>query len=128
MYRGHDACVLLLLQEGAEMDDAFSMAVKKGFVKCTKFLLKEGVSREELMGVKRKIKSNEVWKVVAAAGADVFYLVRWNCVPSLKSACRERIRRRLMVVPNPENLFHKVPLLGLPSLVQDYLLYGVKLD
>ena len=126
--KGSDACVLLLLQAGAEMDEAFTMAIENGFVKCTKFLLKEGVDREELVGIRNQVKSNEVWKVVAAAGADVFYRKKRKAVSSLKSTCRKVIRRRLMIVGDSQNLFHKVPLLGLPSLVQEYLLYNVNLD
>ena len=125
---GHDACVLLLLQARAEMDEAFTMAIENGFVQCTKFLLKEGVDRGELVGIRNQVTSNQMWKVVAAAGADVFYRVRYKGVPSLKSSCRKVIRRQLMIVGDSQNLFHKVPLLGLPSLVQEYLLYNVKLD
>ena len=125
---GHDACVLLLLQAGAEMDEAFTMAIENGFVQCTKFLLKEGVDQEELVGIRNQVTSNQMWKVVAAAGADVFYRVRYNGVPSLKSSCRKVIRRQLMIVGDSQNLFHKVPLLGLSSLLQEYLLYNVKLD
>ena len=125
---GHEGCVLLLLQAGAEMDEAFTMAIENGFVQCTKFLLKEGVVREELVGIRNQVTSNEMWKVVAAAGADVFYRVRYNSVPSLRSTCHKVIRRRLMIVGDSQNLFHKVPLLGLPNLVQEYLLYNVKLD
>ena len=97
----HEACVLLLLQAGAEADEAFTMTVRRDFVQCTKFLLKEGVNREELAGIRGYVKSNEMWKVVAAAGADVFYRVRHNGVPSLKSSCRKVIRRQLMMAPDP---------------------------
>ena len=103
---GHEGCVLLLLQAGAETDDALIMAVGNDFVQCTKFLLKD-TSREGLAGIRRYVKSNEMWKVVAAAGADVFYRVRRNGVPSLKNACRKVIRRRLMIVGDSQNLFHK---------------------
>ena len=128
IYNGYEGCVLLLLQAGAEADEPLKMVVRKNFMQCVKFLLKEGASWEELFGIRKYVKSNQMWKVVGAAGADVFYPARMDRVSSLMSICRRVIRCRLVRVGDSQNLFHKVPLLGLPSLVQEYLLYNVKLD
>ena len=47
---------------------------------------------------------------------------------SLKHLCRKLIRQQLLHVNLPVNLFIKVPQLGLPSLIQKYLLYDMSLD
>ena len=42
--------------------------------------------------------------------------------------CRVAIRRRLIQLDPPVNLFVKVRELGLPSIMVDYLLYGVSIE
>ena len=46
----------------------------------------------------------------------------------LKEMARMVIRKHLMRLDLYENLFHKIPRLGLPSLVVEYLLYDMSLD
>ena len=46
----------------------------------------------------------------------------------LKDMCRRRIRQILIDKDPRENLLVRIPQLGLPSLVTEYLLYGVTLD
>ena len=46
---------------------------------------------------------------------------------SLIHFCRETIRKQLLQM-SPVNLFVQVPQLGLPTLLQDYLLLNVSLD
>ena len=45
----------------------------------------------------------------------------------LKHLCREAIRKHLIDVNPYENLFGRIPQLGLPSIVNNYLLYDCKL-
>ena len=47
---------------------------------------------------------------------------------SLKDLCRRRIRQILIDKDPHENLFVRIPQLGLPSLVTEYLSYGVTLN
>ena len=47
---------------------------------------------------------------------------------NLKHLCRETIRKHLLQLDPHENLFHRVPRLGLPALLQRYLLYNQTLD
>ena len=47
---------------------------------------------------------------------------------NLKHLCRETIRKHLLKLDPHENLFHRVPRLGLPTLISDYLLYNQTLD
>ena len=46
----------------------------------------------------------------------------------LKHLCREAIRKHLIHLDPHENLFGRIPQLGLPSLVTEYLLYNCSLD
>ena len=46
----------------------------------------------------------------------------------LKHLCREAIRKHLIDVDPHENLFRRIPQLGLPSIVTEYLLYNCSLD
>ena len=126
---GSEACVRLLLEAGAEVEGALPMAVMNGHIQCAKILLKAGVRPHEFKDIKKFVGSNrEMRKVVFAAGADKYYKQRTQGVRSLKETCRTAVRRQLLNVGEPVNLFHKVPLLGLPSLIEDYLLYNVSLD
>ena len=67
-----------------------------------------------------------------------FYIIEKYPVPEfllnndlklcLKHLCREAIRKHLIDLDPHENLFNRIPKLGLPSLVNEYLLYDVSLD
>ena len=46
----------------------------------------------------------------------------------LKHLCRESIRKHLINLNPHELLFRRVPQLGLPSLVNDYLLFGISIE
>ena len=48
----------------------------------------------------------------------------WN----LKHLAREAIRKHPINIDPHENLFGRIPLLGLPSLITEYLLYDMSLD
>ena len=47
---------------------------------------------------------------------------------SLKWACREVIRKKLIQLDPHTNLFIRAPKLGLPKLLQSYLLYDMSVD
>ena len=46
----------------------------------------------------------------------------------LKHICREAIRKHLLKLDLHSNLFVRVPQLGLPSIVTEYLLFNQSLD
>ena len=46
----------------------------------------------------------------------------------LKHICRKVIRKRLLDLDPNSNLFGRIPQLGLPARIQQYLLYGQSLD
>ena len=51
-----------------------------------------------------------------------------ECSLGLKHLCRERLRRHLIDLNPHAHLFNRIPHLGLPPLLNEYLLYDVSLD
>ena len=47
---------------------------------------------------------------------------------SLKSKCRTALRKHLLKLNAEVNLFKRIPQLGLPTLLREYLLYDVSID
>ena len=62
--------------------------------------------------------------------AEYFQKLKENLEDNLdlKHLCREAIRKHLIDVDPHEHLFGRIPELGLPSLVTEYLLYDYSLD
>ena len=48
--------------------------------------------------------------------------------PCLSDLCRDLIRKHLLKLDPHENLFIRVPRLGLPAALSDYILFNVSLD
>ena len=57
---------------------------------------------------------------------DIFGLSKADT--GLKHFCREAIRKHLLGIDENINLFQRIPKLGLPSLLVNYLLYYASLD
>ena len=81
----------------------------------------------------REQRYDYVLNVLFAAGEitdekveDIFGLS--NADTGLKHLCREAIRKHLLGVDANVNLFQRIPKLGLPSLLVNYLLYHTSLD
>ena len=56
-------------------------------------------------------------------------ILKEQCVQSqLKHICREAIRKHLLDLHPHQHLFYRVPQLGLPSILVQYLLYNMSLD
>ena len=56
------------------------------------------------------------------------FLLRKDLRLCLKHACRETIRKRLIDIDPHKHLFDRLPQLGLPHSLTEYLLYNVSLD
>ena len=68
------------------------------------------------------LAAGEIWLISAV---DYLELPRG---PNLSHLCREAIRNHLLDIDRHENLFVRVPRLGLPPVLNDYLLYNVSLN
>ena len=55
-------------------------------------------------------------------------LLREDLKLNLRHLCRETIRKHLLAIEPHQQLFGKIPQLGLPSSQTEYLLYSVSLD
>ena len=56
------------------------------------------------------------------------YLPHSETKLNLKNSCREAIRKQLLNVNSNLNLFGRVPQLGLPYILEEYMLYNISLD
>ena len=150
---GFDKCVELLVEAGADVNKqyrngttAVNAALRRQNTRCLKLLLRAGAgvnkSRadmnnwgdyEHLFGFNRHI---DVVLYIAGTKIDLpqskvpGYLKKLMKKPSgisLIHICREAIRNHMISV-SCVNLFHRVPRLGLPSTLQEYLLLNTSLD
>ena len=124
----HSKCVQLLVQKGADVNvraqgsarkSALSYAVEKGKVDLIKLILRRGAYIER--GLTTKSKTIEkLLKVAGFIGS-----VRRKGGYNVKNDCRNVIRRQLLSVKPPVNLVYKIRQLGLPFMVEKYLLFEV---
>ena len=117
---GNVKSLLMLLQSGAHINrgsvvscPAAYRTFKTGLTPITSMLLFAAGERFNDRDLREKINT-------------LFDLE--ECDLDLKHLCRERLRRHLIDLNPHAHLFNRIPHLGLPSLVNDYLLYDVSLD
>ena len=138
-------CARILIKAGADVNievtvgiavlnhkkNALGFAVDIGNIKMVKLLLLSGT---RLLGLKMANPVNsKIARLLIAAGysnskrRDIFIRPK-NLSPAtsllLSDLCRVVIRRRLFELWPHVNLVYMVPKLGLPSLLQKYLLFG----
>ena len=151
---GYDQCISLLIDAGADVNHVYNndkstliLATENCYVKCMKLLIKNGVQvnwyaepighlSKHLFPLNQKALGKLYW-LLLAAGVDsrclnlLFpksrFIYPLEEEMNLMYLCREVIRKHLLQM-SPVNLFFRVPQLGLPTLLQDYLLLNVSLD
>ena len=136
-------CVKILLKGGAQIN----LTNKIGINALSQCLLASGI-RRGLATKQESIKAQEVAMVLYAAGEIIDgttverkerngsvtkvpvpdYLLHDDLKLNLKHLCRETIRKHLLAIALHENLFGRIPRLGLPSSLAAYLLNNVSLD
>ena len=151
---GYDQCMSLLIDAGADVNHKYNngksaliLSTDNCYIKCMKLLIKKGA---KVTCVKDSVRHflNQVsprhqkytgkpWWLLLAAGVDsplinLLFPKSSFTYPldreiSLTDLCREAIRKHLLQM-SPINLFFRVPKLGLPTLLQEYLLFNVTLD
>ena len=152
--RGYDQCMSLLIDAGADVNHVYNngksaliLATEKCYTKCMKLLIKNGAEvnwyaepiehfSKHLFPRNPKTLGKLYW-ILLAAGVDsrclnlLFPKSRFICPleeeMNLMYLCRKVIRKHLLQM-SPVNLYFRVPQLGLPTLMQDYLLFNVSLD
>ena len=149
IHRRGDKCVEQLIEAGADVniknnngDMAITWAVLRGRIKSVKLLIEAGAhvniscldDKNQSLPLLNKQKRMNILLLLFSAGQNL------SAVPkkyleeifpetelSLKNICRKSIRNHLLQMSNV-NLFVRVPRLGLPSILTDYLLYDQTLD
>ena len=132
-------CVKLLLRAGAKVD----VVSEKNCSALNSLLHDLDVERFFDLKLFRRRVRPKLCKLLFAAGETVnpvqcehdiweeanipHYLVHDDTKLCLKYLCREYIRQYLLQI-SPVNLLVRVPQLGFPSIITDYLLYEVRLD
>ena len=136
--RGSEAFVKKLLEAGTDVnhattfgDTALIMAAGMGNVTSIKYLLKANANAQI------PCARADVSLILFAAGEkydDEDFkmfpnILKEMCVQfQLKHICREAIRKHLLDLDPHQHLFGRIPKLGLPSSLVQYLLYNMSLD
>ena len=137
--QGHEECITLLLKAGGQTWGMKALLCEAGRQELENILLLlrlgvavsiEGVAfKNTTSGTKNE---NKMIKVLFASGQKVdkdriSQSVKCDVKISLMNSCRETIREHLMQI-SKINLFVRVPKLGLPAVLQEYLLYNISLN
>ena len=128
-YSGNYTCMQLLLKAGARVNRKYPPHYKvMPFVyrnrnrrlKCAMLLFAAGQLLEPV-GTCDPFRS--------ATQLEVYeYLKQTEDRLSLKHICRETIRKHLINIDPYTNLFDRIPKIGLPRVLADFLLYGISLE
>ena len=151
---GQLSCILSLIEAGADMNvmeeegqKALFKAAIKGHITCVKTLLKAGafintgdkttentLSAEVGNGTSKKLAAVMLMYAAGERISDLQCedideaLKQTQEMVQLKQICRRTIRKYLLQLDPHSHLFHRIPLLGLPSLINQYLLFDASLD
>ena len=150
---GHEAVADILINSGADVNvicgttysiDCSAVHINALFCLATKcnvkgvhLLLKLGAAvntyKSRLLPLKILIQNNKMRKLLFAAGQNISILSRKHrrqmCGNyELQNLCRMAIRDYLLQLNAFNNLFCRIPRLGLPSALVRYLLYDFSLD
>ena len=114
--------------------------VSQNNIDSVRLLLKSGADVNRKTGKRYQFEqfiNTKIVKLLFVAGEEFFYdghfivsEFKSRAAPelTLHNLCRESIRKHLQNVDLHENLFCRIPKLGLPSLLVKYLLYNLSLD
>ena len=133
-------CIETLIKAGADMNSrncegytALVEAAKRDHRKCAAILVFAGadVNMQSRQGItsSRYVQSEKTRSLLFAAGEEesVKRCTELYSELRLSHLCRASIRKHLLQMSNM-NLFARVPKLGLPKLLQKYLLFSEILD
>ena len=151
---GYKECVSLFLEAGADVnimnnigDTALTVAAVRGNVTVAKCLLKanccikkisEMVHNPLTYQIKHRQSVDKTMSRLLFAAGEVLDddlketmqgLMELNDVKmQLKHICRETIRKHLLELDPHQHLFGRIPLLGMPEMIKEYLLYDKSLE
>ena len=127
---GREQCVRLLLRAGADVNrrncsshNALMALISHN---CSKNIAMLLFAAGETLG-SPTIKA-EQWDYNAVRIPMPSFLRQKQTELYLKDLCREAIRKRLIDCDPHSHLFKKIPVLGLPNIIENYLLYNCSLQ
>ena len=150
----HEETVKELIEAGADVNDtintgdtALIKAAENDYEECVLMLLRAGaeINRKNNNGknaieaclASRGPYAEEITKILHAAGETIDpglhdelqkFLDYDDTEAQLKNMCRETIRKHLVNMNPHQHLFTRIPQLGLPNIVTEYLLYNTSLE
>ena len=149
-FQGSVKCAELLMDAGVDVNasvkygrTALTTATVGGDTKCMRLVLKSGAPvntrhpGDTHVSITFHMKRNtalakEIFWLLKAAGErmtqELESEMRLITFPSLNHLCRKAIRKHLMNIDQHGNLFLRIPRLGIPPQLINYLLYYVQLD
>ena len=140
---GHVSVADILINSGADVNmvcgttyrNALYEFVVKNNTKGVRLLLKSGANVNTDMFFVRSLSTpilkDDMRELLFAAGQNISprkgtQKIYGNC--TLQNRCRMVIRSHLLQIDRQQNLFCRIPRLGLPSPLVGYLLYDISLD
>lgn len=143
-------CVKLLIHYNAEIDvtgkyrsSPLIDAASHGYTKIVKVLLHLNAkinicSNNRFKALKAQISGNEECICLMFAAGEKLRNTEATNVPDivkvenkgldLKHLCRKSIRKHLLDINPNEHLFKRIPKIGFPSIINDYLLYETSIE
>ena len=136
---------IVLVEAGADVNNdgktALFAIMEYGSLQSVRTILSAGLkinvldyTMGDIVETLRYDKNEDVLDLLFAAGEDYPKYLHFpqDLLPeseiNLKHLCREAIRKHLLKLDPHTHLFGRVPRLGLPSIISDYLLYNQTLD
>ena len=134
-YEGHDRCDWSLLRSGAKINFKINFQVNyPRYLAALNGLNALGLYLDQ----SQKSENKNIVMLLYAAGETIIlkndeiqvpdYLKLEHLKLNLKHLCRETIRKHLLDTDPHQQMFGRIPQLGLPSLLNSYLLYNMVWD
>lgn len=150
-HKGHDQCLALLIESGADLNDVneapsytpVNAAADRGRLTCVKLLLQAGclINIHPLLSVTINYgyQNEECISLMFAAGEmlssegesddEIPDLLKYERdTIDLKHLARRSLRNCLLRINPNCNLFLRIPMLHLPEIITNYLLYDMSLE
>ena len=144
----HVTCVNLLIEAGADVNakvgngvTALINAARSNRSECVDLLIQAGMVQNALTChlEHSETMDGDMSRLLLAAGEildnddDLEEIMQGilqltDVKMQLKHICREAIRKHLLELDPHQHLFGKIPLLGLPEIIKEYLLYNETLE
>ena len=133
--KGHVKIIEVLIEAGANVNTIYNSSetalislALNGNTQGVRLLLRSGAKVNRGNTLPLGTVNSNISHLLSAAGQTVMIRFLKSSTDTLHHHCRMAIRRHLLKLDQHENLFLRIPRLGLPSRLTKYLLFGTSLD